>query len=288
VFNAHQLDTNKDVQSAKPVTPMPDKGFTSVGDMAFTNENSVNFKGLEALWEKVKQEYTFTYGQLCDENDKEGIPVYRYNCYELDDQELQNLESKKTAVLAVLEKRLKSKDAPTKLSTDALQELMRGFSQVCHDAKTNKELVQGLDAQGKACVEKAVEDFENDFLLSTKKCLERKTGKGYKLKNREIAELILVRAAEKAAGDTVENGGLNVSPDKYDKFVTSMTNQLGNLDQSKLQDVDKLVNAGVALMVKDKDFVVKSKAKKGQTGHVSIKGADSDKKWLKKLLVVAQ
>src|SRR5207302_1403371 len=38
VLNANPVDTNKDVGTAKPLTPMPDKLFTSVGEMNWMDD----------------------------------------------------------------------------------------------------------------------------------------------------------------------------------------------------------------------------------------------------------
>jgi ankyrin repeat protein len=272
VLGAKDLDAAGDALGRPTPPNLPDKMFTPGADIT-----------ADKLWEMIKKDFTIAKDQL--DPLKVGIPVYSAECYTLSQADAQELQRLEAVIKKQLKKALEAGEVPPQISTESLRQLVKGVSQACASGVSDKALLKAVDVCGKTFADTAAQDFDNDYLKSAQACLDRKLTKGYKLTNRDIAELILVRAAERAAGTTVQAGGLNVNPDKYKKFIASMTRQLGELDPTQLADIDGLVNAGVDRLIRDKDFTVKSKAKKSGTGHVSIKG-DLDKKWLKKLLVV--
>jgi ankyrin repeat protein len=275
-FGAKALDTAGDALGRPAPPDLPAKMFASGKDIT-----------ADTLWEMVKKDFTIAKNNLDPTN--AGIPVYDASCYRLGQADAQTLQRLEPVIKQQLKKALAAGGVPPQISTESLRKLAQDVSQACASGVSDKVLLKAVDTCGKTFADTAAQDFENDYLKSAKACLDRKLAKGYNLKNREIAELILVRAAEKAAGTTVAAGALNVSPEKYEQFIASMTRQLDSPKLAgKLQDIEQVVNDGVDLLVKDQDFLVKSKAKKAGTGHVSIKGADSDRKWLKKLLVVAK
>jgi ankyrin repeat protein len=283
VLSALNLDTNRDGNGRQPPPNCPEKMFAS-GSKIDT----------DVLWDMIQKD--FTIGQDNINPMYAGMPVFSDSCFELKNPGKQNLERVKPAILKLLQKGLAS-GVPPQISTESLRALVQAVSKSCSTAPTDRELIKAVDTHCKTFATKATQDFENDYLASSKACLERKLTKGYNLSVHDTAELMLVRAAEKASGDDASS--LNVDPGKYSKFIKEMSAQLSTLKNDTVQDndepvqdkeflknIDKLVNSGVDLLVQDKEFKVKSKAKKRDTGHVSIK-VDVDKKWLLKLIEIA-
>lgn len=276
------LDDNLGVKN-RQVVNSPDKLFASP-----TVYNA------EKIWEFIAKEFTFAKGVLSPSfqtSSQDGVPVWNVSCLQLDTADKNLLERLKPLVTKMLEKELSNSDLPPQFATDRIRELVRTVSAECQKFDTNadpktegKKLLTSLKNATDTFTTNASQDFEQDYLASTRQRLERMTTKDYTLSARDIAELTVVRASDTASQLASSNDAVSVNPKKLSKiidFLESKLEELMKTDENLKKSPEKYIDKYVQALVNDKDFFVKKKGK--ASGHVSAKVSGVKSLWKSKL-----
>jgi ankyrin repeat protein len=281
-LSAPDLDMDLDVQK-KPTADGPDKQFSPTAEI-----------DSEAVWKMVVAEFTFAKKQMNPQfatvaND--GVPIWNVTCLELDPTDTKLLSDLKPFITKLLEKEMKTSDLPPQLSTERVRELVRAVSGECLTVDPNNSLkdeagkiVGNLKQAATTFKANATQDFDDDYLSSTRQRLARLTSKDYTLTPRSIAELTVIRASDLASLASIGNEALSVNPQKLAQIVdyleSKITEQM-KLDSNFQIDAEKYVNQYADLLVQDKTFFLKKKGK--TTGRVSTKVSSVKSLWKKKL-----
>ena len=270
-----QIDTAADGANQFSPNPVSAKAFKPVTEL---DSGSV--------LDMIKSDYVLNRGAP-NATHPPGAPIYDVSCLKLDVGAQKELDRRLKEIGGLVEKALASSGLPPCLSADSLRKLVHDVSAACGTAGNDKDLRKLVEGHVKSFAATAEKDFDEDYVLSAKICLDRKLTKEYTLSAREIAELVLVRGAERAAGTTADKQTISLSPDKCKQALAFFTQQLEGLGSDKLKAIqaspDTFVNAQVDTLIKDKDFYVKGKAARSGSGHVSLDVKSLKKAWVTKL-----
>lgn len=269
-FNDGRVDLTADAANSEPVVPLPTKVFTATAELK-----------LEGLVEMVRQEFLVHFGSR--EPGTKDLPLYSAaSCLVLSENKEKELADLIRGVEKAFKSALSKDKLPPQASTEAIREMVKQVGKACCKEGANaKDVAKTALSQAKTFVQTAADEFEHEYLAARKAYLDRKLSKEYVFNSNELADLIVIQAANQVSGGTLI--GANLNPGKYLKITQFMAEQIDALPPQRKAAIAKnpaaFAQSRVSVLLQDKDFLVKSKAIKKGTGHISVDVSSLKKAW---------